>query len=117
MIIKATRLQALGGARVGRSPPLENKKKFGLYWEPFCYFFFFKWGHFFYAFSFLGAFSPCGGLFPTFTLWWGPFFGLAPPPTHTKIAAGAHDCKEGSRALSPEIFLCDRNLVSSGHVL
>ena len=32
------------------------------------------------------------------------------------ISAGAHDCKEGSRACSPEIFLCDRNLVSSGHV-
>ena len=55
---------------------------------------------------------------------WGPFrlyfmveafFGLAPPLT--KISAGAHDCKEGSRACSPEIFLCDRNLVSSGHVL
>ena len=43
-------------------------------------------------------------------------FGLAPPPP-TEIAAGAHDCKEVSRAFSPEIFLCDRNLVSSGHVL
>ena len=44
----------------------------------------------------------------------GLFFGFAPPPT--KISAGAHDCKEGSRACSPEFFLCDRNLVSSGHV-
>ena len=46
----------------------------------------------------------------------GAFYGLAPPPP-TKISAGTHDCKEGSRACSPEIFLCDRNLVSSGHVL
>ena len=45
----------------------------------------------------------------------GLFLGLPPPPT--KISAGAHDCKEGSRACSPEIFLCDHNLVSSGHVL
>ena len=64
-----------------------------------------------------------GGLFTM----WGPFatfyfmvqvafFGLAPPPP-TKISAGAHYCKEGSRACSPEKFLCDRNLVSSGPVL
>ena len=46
----------------------------------------------------------------------GFFLGLPPPPP-TKISAGTHDCKEGSRACSPEIFLCDRNLVSSGHVL
>ena len=45
----------------------------------------------------------------------GFFLGLPPPPT--KISAGTHDCKDGSRACSPEIFLCDRNLVSSGHVL
>ena len=45
----------------------------------------------------------------------GLFMGL--PPPHTKISAGAHDCKEGSRACSPKIFWCDRNLVSSGHVL
>ena len=60
MIIKATRLQAwalAGGARVGRRPPLENKKKlywgsfllpflhmgafllrFSHFWRPFCYF-------------------------------------------------------------------------------
>ena len=53
-----------------------------------------------------------GGLF---TSWYGLFFGLAPAPP-TKIS-DFHDCKEGSRACSPEIFLCDRNLVSSGHVL
>ena len=72
------------------------------------------------------TFSSYGGLFATFfsfwgafsllfTSWWGPFLGLPPPPT--KISAGAHDSKEGSRAYSPEMFLCGRNLVSSGHVL
>ena len=44
----------------------------------------------------------------------GLFLGLPPP---AKISAGAHDCKEGSRACSPKKYLCDRNLVSSGHVL
>ena len=65
--------------------------------------------------AFLLRFSHFGGLFATFYFMVGTFFGLAPPPT--KISAGAHDCKEGSRACSPEIFLYDRNLVSSGHVL
>ena len=90
MVIKATRLQAWAPARVGRRPPppLKLKKKvFWLYWGPFCY-----------VFHHVGA-----------------FFKLAPPPT--KISAGAHDCKEGSRACSPEICLCHRSLVSSGHVL
>ena len=72
------------------------------------------------------TFSSYGGLLATFFSFWVPFgyflfhgvglfVGLPPPPT--KTSAGAHDCKEGSRACSPEIFLCDRNLVSSGHVL
>ena len=105
MIIKATRLQAwapAGGGGKSRpsppSPPPRRKKFFGLYWGPFCY-----------VFLILGAF------WLLFISWCRPFFGLAPPPT--KISAGAHDCKEGSRACSPEFFLCDRNLVSSGHVL
>ena len=55
------------------------------------------------------------GPFCYFLLHGGGFFWACPPPT--KIFAGAHDCKEGSRACSPEIFLCDCNLVSSGHVL
>ena len=59
------------------------------------------------------------GPFPHFLLHdEGFFLGLPPPPPPpTKMFAGAHDCKEGSRACFPEIFLCDRNLVSSGHVL
>ena len=98
VIIKATRLQAWapaggGVARVGRRPPpLENKKNvFWLYWGPFCY-----------VFLIFEAFSPCGGFSLLFTSWWGPFFGLATP--HKKMSAGAHDCKEGSRAFSLEIF-------------
>ena len=105
MIIKATRLQAWtsagGEARVGRRhpPPSKIPKKFFGNVE----------GLFATFFLFLGAFSPL------FTSWWGPFMGLPPPPT--KILLSTHDCKEGSRACSPEIFLCDRNLVSSGDVL
>ena len=114
MIIKATRLQAwvpAGGGSVGRRPP-PRKKFFWVYWGPFCYFFFIY-----------------GGLFATFFSFWGPFHHGEPfyfmvgaffwtyPRPPTKILAGAHDCKEGSRACSPEIFLCDCNLVSSGHVL
>ena len=91
MIIKVTRLQAWapagGGESVGRRP---TPQKF---------------------LAILGAFSPWGA----FLLYGGGLF-LACPRSPTKISAGAHDCKEGSRACSPEI-LCDRNLVSSGHVL
>ena len=57
------------------------------------------------------------GPFCYFSLHGGGLFLSLPPPPPTKISAGAHDCKEGSRAFSPEIFLCDRNLVSSGHVV
>ena len=111
----ATRLQAWAPKRGGGKsrpspPPLKKKFIVGLSATFSSY-----EGLFATFFSFLGAFSPCGGLFATFTSWWGPFLGL---PFHpTKISVGAHDCKEGSRACSREIFLCDRNLVSSGHVL
>ena len=120
MIIKATRLQAWapagGWARVGcRPPPLEKKyKKLAIL------------GTFLLLFLHMGAFllrfSHFGGLFTM----WGPFryfllhggglfLGFPPPPTN--FFAGARDCKKGSRACSRENFLCDRNLVSSGHVL
>ena len=115
VIIKATRLQALGGGQSRPSPPLENKKMF-----------------FGYIGGLFATFSSNGGIFSTFSHFWGPFhhvgaflllllhggglFWACPPPP-TRIAAGAHDCKEGSRAFSPEIFWCDRNLVSSGYVL
>ena len=111
MIIKATRLQAwalAGGGGKSRPSPPSPTSNFLLYWGHFR-FFFFIWGPFCYVFLILGAF------WLLFISWCRPFFGLAPPPT--KISAGAHDCKEGSRACSPYIFLCDRNLVSSGHVL
>ena len=112
--MKATRLQAWAPATVGRRPPPLEKKNW-LYWGPFCYFFFI-WGPFCYVFShFWGPFHHVGTFLLLFTSWWGPLFGLAPHPT--KISADAHDCKEGSRACSPKIFLCDRNLVGSGHVL
>ena len=119
MIIKATRLQAWapagGGARVGRRPPPPSKKRSFLSILGAFLLFFFIWGPFCYVFLILGAFSPCGGLFATFYFMVEAFFWACPPPP-TKISAGAHDCKEGSRACSPEIFWCDHNLVSSGHV-
>ena len=113
MIIKAARLLAWTPAGEGKSrpsppPPKKIKTSFLTILGAFLLFFFI-WGPFCYVFLILGAFLLL------FTSWWGPFFGLAPPPT--KISAGAHDCKEGSRVCSPEIFLYDRNLVSSGHVL
>ena len=110
MIIKATQLQtwapAGGGARVGRRPlpPSKKRKFFGYIGGLYATFF-----------SFWGPSHHVGAFLLLFTSWWKPFFGLARPPT--KISAGAHDCKEGSRACSPEFFLCDRNLVSFGHVL
>ena len=95
-----------GKSRPSLPPPQKKKLKkvFGLYWGPF-----FIWGPLCYVFLI------SGGLFATFYFMVGVFFWACPPPA--KISAGAHDCKEGSRACSPEIFLCDRNLVSSGHVL
>ena len=118
MIIQATRLQAWapagggGWARVGRRPPppLKIKKVSWLYWGPFATFS--SYGSLFATFfSFCGPFHHVGA----FLLHGGGLFWACPPPT--KISAGAHDCKEGSRACSPKIVLCDCNLMSSGHVL
>ena len=105
-----------GGARVGRRPPPLKKRSFLSILGAFLLLFF-------HMGAFLLRFSHFGGLFTM----WGPFcyfllhggglfLGLPTPPPPTKISAGAHDCKEGSRACSPEIFLRDHNLVSSGHV-
>ena len=113
MIIKATRLQAWapaggGGGKSRPSPPPPSKK---IFWAIL--------GAFLLLFLHMGAFLL---LFFSFWVPFGyflfhgvGFFGLASSPYENFTAA--HDCKEGSRACSPEIFLCDRNLVSSGHVL
>ena len=117
MIIKATRLQTWTPARVRPPPPSKIKKKvFWLYWGPFFYLFFI-WGHFCYVFLIFGGLFTMWGPFCYFLVHGGGLFlGGLPPPT--KISAGAHDYKEGSRACSPKMFLCDRNLViGSGHVL
>ena len=103
-----------GGGSVGRRPPPPPPRKI----------FFGYIGGLFATFSsytgaFLLRFSHFGGLFTmgAFLLYGGGGLFWTCPRPPTKISAGAHDCKEGSRACSPEIFLCYCNLVSSGHVL
>ena len=124
MIIKATRLQACMGARRGggkskRSPPppFENKKSF-LAILGALLLLFLHTGNFLLRFShFWGPFHHVGAFLLLFTSWWGPFFGLAPspPPPPTKMLAPM--IARMVREHAPGIFLCDRNLVSSGHVL
>ena len=107
MIIKATRLQAWAPAGGGGEqeqavppPPLE-KKFFGYIGGVLATFS--LYGALFVTFShFWGPFHHVGAFFLLFTSWWGPFLGRATPPT--KISAGSHDCKEGSRACFPKIF-------------
>ena len=104
-----------GRARVGRRLPPSKFFLFVAILGAFLLFFFIR-GPFCYVFLMLGGPFTMWGLFCYFLLHDGSLFlGLPPPPT--KISADAHDCNEGSRACSPEIFLYDRNLVSSGHVL
>ena len=108
MIIKAMRLLAwapAGGGKSKPSPPHPRKKKlFGYIGGLFATFS--LYGALFATFlSFLGAFSLCGSLFATFYFMVGAFLGACPPPPPTKISAGSHDCKEGSRACSPEFFV------------
>ena len=103
-----------GKSRPSPPPPRKLKKKFLAILGAFLLLFFHT-GAFFLRFShFWGPFHHVGAFLLLFTSWWGSFLGLPPP---TKISAGAHNCMKGSRAWSPEIVLCDRNLVSSGHVL
>ena len=106
IIIKATRLQAWtptggGGARAGHPPPPSKKSSLailGAFWLLFLHM-----GPFLLRFShFWGPFHHVGAFLLLFTSWWGPFLGRATPPT--KISAGSHDCKEGSRACYLEIF-------------
>ena len=115
--MSARRLGEGGKSRPLPPPPsLQNKTSFLAILVGAFLLLFLHMGTFLLRFShFWGPFHHVGAFSLLFTSWWGSFFGLAPPPT--KISAGAHDCKEGSRAFSQKFFLCDRNLVSSGHVL
>ena len=104
MIIKAMRLQAWAPAGGwGKSkpspPPLEKKKFFGYIRGLFATFS--LYGALFA--TFLGAFSPCGSLFAPFYFMVGAFLGACPPP-YENFCGLPHDCKEGSRACSPEFF-------------
>ena len=116
---KHGRPQGGGGARVGRRPPPPSKIKkcflaiLGAYLILFLHM-----GAFLLRFSHFGGLFTMWGPFRYFLLHGGGlFWACPPPPPPTQISSGAHDCKEGSRAFSPKIFLCDRNLMSSGHVL
>ena len=101
-----------GKSRPAPLPPLSKIKKkfFWLYCGPFCYFFFI-WGPFCYVFLIFG------GLFATFYFMVGAFFGACPPPLRKFLWAPMIARRVRKHACSPEIFLCGRDLVSSGHVL
>ena len=108
MIIKAMRLQAWapagegGWARVSRHPPPSKKRSslailgafllLFLYMGPFCY-----------VFLIFGGLFTMWEPFCYLLLYGGGLLGGMPPPL-TKISAGSYDCKEGSRACSPEFF-------------
>ena len=117
VIIKVTRLQAWapagGGERVGRRPPPPPPlKSFLAILGAFLLLFLHIWGLFRYVFLIFGGLFTMGGLF---TLWWGPFFGLSPLPYEN--FCGRPWLQGGFESMLPGNFLCDRNLVSSGHVL
>ena len=105
-----------GESRPSPPPPSKKIKKFGAILGAFLPLFL-HMGAFLLRFSHFGGLFTMWGPFRYFLLHGGGLFCACPPPRPTKISAGAHDYKEGSRACSREIFLCDRNLVSSGHVL
>ena len=108
-----------GEVRVGRRsppPPRKYKKKFlgnvGAFLLLFLYM-----GAFLLRFShFGGPFHHVGEFLLLFTSWWGPFFGLAPPPLQKFLQAPMIARRVREHA-PRNFFLCDRNLVSSGHVL
>ena len=118
------------GARKSRPspPPRENKKKFFGYiyiylgpfcyffftWVPFCYFFFI-WGLFCYVFLIFGGLFTMWGSFCYFLLHGGSFLGF---PTPLRKFLRAPMIARRVREHAPrKFFLCDRNLVSSGHIL
>ena len=105
-------IASMGAHRVSRRPPPQKK-----FWGHIggLYATFSSYGGLLLRFShFGGPFHHVGAFLLLFTSWWGPFSGLPPPlrkfPRRPWL-------KESSRACSPVIFLCDRNLLSSGHVL
>ena len=120
MIIKATRLQAWapagGGGSKTRPSPRPPEKKIIRYVGAFLLLFL-HMGAFLLRFShFVGIFTMWGP-FCYILFYGGGFFSWLAPPLRIFLRAPMIAIKEGSRACSPELFLCDRKLVSSGHVL
>ena len=107
------------GARVGRRPPPPHsklKKSFFGYIGGLFDTFSSYGGLFATFFSFLGAFSRCGVIFATFNFMVGAFFWACPPPPYENFC-GRPRLQGGFLSILPGNFLCDRNLVSSEHVL
>ena len=99
--------------RVGKSrpsPPPPLKKVFWLYWGPFCYFFFIYRGLFDTFLSFFGG--PFHHVGP-FYFMVEAFFWACPLRKFLRAPMIARRVREHA----PRKFLCDSNLVSSGHVL
>ena len=119
MIIKASRLQAWapagrGGGSKSRPSPSPLKTSF-LAILGALLLLFLHMGAFLLRFShFLGPFRHVGAFLLLFTSWW-VLFGFAPPPT--KFLRAPMIVRRIREHAPPEIFLCDRNLVSSGQVL
>ena len=136
MIIKATRLQHGRSQGEGHEQavtlPLENfifcysilAEAFLLFffiWGPFCYVFlilgglFAMWGPFCYVFLILGGLFAMWGPFCYFLLHGGSLCWGLPPPLRKFLRAPM--IARRFREHAPRKFLCDRNLVSSEHVL
>ena len=105
------------GARRGgqeQAVPPPRKKVLWLYWGPFGYFFFI-WGPFCYVFLIFGGLFTMWGPFCYFLLHGGGLFWGVPPPLRKFLRAPM--IARRVREHAPGNFLCDYNLVSSGHVL
>ena len=122
MIIKASRLQAWvpaeggGGSKSRPSPPpLKMGKNFGAILVAFLLLFL-HMGAFLLRFSHFGFFFTMWGPFRYFLFHGGGFFWACPPPLQKFLLAPMIARRVREHNMLSGNFLCDRNLVSSGHV-
>ena len=109
MIIKATRLQALGGGRVGRRPPPLKLKSFLAILRAFLLLFL-QMEAFFLRFLIFGGLFTMWGPFCYFHFMVGAFFWACPPPLRELLRAPMIAMQGGFESILPGNFLCDRNL-------